>query len=199
MPPGGPFHGEAYGKTLGLIGYGHIASEIAQRAAAFGMRIIATARTPRPAPPPLVWLGTSDADLDRLLTESDYVVVTCVLSDETRGMLDAAKLAKMKNSAVLINVARGKIVDEQALYQALRSNGIAGAILDAWYRYPFEPGNDETITPSQFPFHELDNVYMTPHCSAWTRQQLDRRWQFVAGNLDRFARGEPLQNVVRLV
>jgi phosphoglycerate dehydrogenase-like enzyme len=111
-------------------------------------------------------------------------------------MLDAAKLAKMKSGAVLINVARGKIVDEQALYEALRDKVIGGAIIDAWYRYPFEPGNDETTTPSQFPFAQLDNVYMTPHCSAWTRPLLERRWQFVAANLDRYARAEPLLNVI---
>lgn len=197
MPSGGPFHGEAYGKTLGLIGYGHIAQEVARRADAFGMRTIALARTPRPqTPAPLAWLGTGAADLDRLLAESDYVVVTCVLSPETRGMIDAEKLTRMKDSAVLINVARGKIIDEQALFEALRDKTIAGAVLDAWYRYPFEPGNDENTTPSQFPFHELDNVYMTPHCSAWTRELLERRWRFVAANLDRFARGEPLQNVL---
>jgi phosphoglycerate dehydrogenase-like enzyme len=198
MPTQGPFHGEVYGKTLGLIGYGHIGNAIARRADAFGLRTIAVARTARPAPAPLGWLGSGPRDLDKLLQESDYVVVNCVLSQETRGLIDAGRLARMKNNALLINVARGRIVDEQALYQALRDHVIGGALLDTWYRYPFEPGNDETVPPSQFPFHELDNVYMTPHCSAWTRQLLDRRWLSVAANLDRLARGEPLRNIIHL-
>ena len=193
-PPDGPFHGEIFAKTVGLLGYGHIAQEVARRAAAFGMRCVAVTRTDRPTPAPLDWLGTTSADLDRMLEESDFLVVACPLSAETEGVIDAAALARMKPSAVLINVARGLIVDERDLYQALRDKVIAGATLDVWYRYPSE--RESSPRPSAYPFHELDNVEMTPHCSAWTEGQVDRRWDFVAANLDRFARGELLHNVI---
>lgn len=196
MPPGGPFHGEIHGKTLGFIGYGHIAQTIAHRAAAFGLRLIACAQRPRSTPAPLEWLGTVRDDLDRLLAECDYLVVACPLGEATRGLIDRATLARMKPTSVLVNVARGPVVDEAALYEALRERRIAGALIDVWYRYPFEPGHDESVRPSRHPFHELDNVLMTPHCSGWTLGTLDRRWRFVAANLDRYARGEPMANPV---
>ena len=199
MPPQGPFHGEAYGKTVGLLGYGHIGEEIARRAKAFGMRTMAVARSERPKPELLDWYGHGEDALDQLLTECDYFVITCALTEETRGLLDATKLARMKSSAVLINVARGKIADEQALYQVLRDKTIAGAVLDTWYQYPFEKSNDASTRPSKCPFWELDNVLISPHCSAWTRQLLERRWGFVAANLDRLARGEALHNQVHLI
>ena len=196
MPVKGPYHGEAYGKTVGLIGYGHIGKEIAKRTTAFGMRTIAIAPTPRPKPNPLDWLGVSNSDLDRLLSESDYVVVTCPLNEQTRDLINTAQFNTMKQSAVLINVARGKVVNEAALYNALHTKTIAGAFIDTWYQYPFEYGHDENSPPANHPFHELDNIYMTPHCSAWTKELIERRWRFVAANLDRLANNQPLQNIV---
>ena len=121
-------------------------------------------------------------------------MIACPLSAATEGLIDAAALARMKSSAVLINVARGAIVVERDLYQALKDNVIRGATLDVWYRYP--PDRRATMRPSEYPFHELDNVEMTPHCSGWTSAQVARRWTFVATNLDRFARGEPLRNIL---
>lgn len=197
MPSQGPFHGEAYGKTIGLLGYGHIGEEIARRARAFGMRVNAVARRARPTPELLDSYGHTPADLERLLSDSDYLVITCALTEQTRGMIAAAELARMQPSAVVINVARGKIVDEQALYTALQNKTIAGAVLDTWYQYPHDPGKDDSVRPSHYPFWELDNVIISPHCSAWTRQLLERRWDFVAANLTRFARGEALQNRIQ--
>jgi len=197
MPPQGPFHGEAYGKTVGLLGYGHIGEAIARRAKAFGMKTLAVARSERPTPPELDAYGHTPADLQQLLAQSDYFVITCALTEETRGMIGEAELARMKPSAVLINVARGKIVDQHALYQALQNQTIAGAVLDTWYQYPFEPGRDTSTRPAAAQLWELDNVIISPHCSAWTRQLLERRWDFVAANLGRFARGEPLQNRIQ--
>jgi len=193
MFPDAPFHGELYGKTVGLVGYGHIARETAQRAASFGMRVVAVSRRPREAPAPLAWYDTLDG-LDRLLAESDYVVLSCPLTVETRGLFDAARLARMKPGAVLVNVARGGVVDEDALYAALMDGPLGGAVLDVWYRYP--GAEDPSPRPSRWPFHGLPNVIMTPHCSTWTAEHLARRWDFVAANLDRLARGEALLNVV---
>jgi len=192
-PPAGPFHGEVRGQTVGFIGYGHIAREAAQRTAACGMRNIAVTRRPIATPPPLGWLAGIDA-LDDLLAESDYVVVSCPLTEATRDLINAASLARMKSTAVLINVARGAIVNEEALYQALLEQRIGGAVIDVWYQYPSQ--DDPNPRPSRFPFHELDNLIMTPHVSTWTEAHLARRWDGVAANLDRLSRGEALQNVV---
>lgn len=188
----GPTHGELRGKTLGILGYGHIGRELAARAAAFGMRISAIASRPKALVAPLEWLGTQD-DLSRLLRESDYLAVCCPLTEATRDLIDEAAFAAMKPNAVLLNVARGPIVNEAALFTALKDRTIRSAVIDVWYQYP-SLENPE-IQPSRFAFHELENVIMTPHNSGWTEETIDRRWRFVAANLDRLARGETLQNV----
>ena len=101
----------------------------------------------------------------------------------------------MKPTAAIINVARGLVIDEDALYDTLMERRIAGAIIDAWYNYP-TPDN-LSIPPSKHPFHELPNVLMTPHSSIWTRGMIARRWAAIANNIDQFAGGGPLANVVR--
>ena len=171
---------------------GAIGRAVAQRAAAFDMRVVAVSRSDRPLPPGLSWYGTLDA-LPRLLGESDYVVLACDLNDTTRGLLGAEQFAAMKPSAVLVNVARGEVADEEALYNALKNREIGGAALDVWYVYP--PGSDPTPAtggpkPSRFDFAALDNVLMTPHCAAHTRESDRRRMECIAENLNRFARGE---------
>ena len=189
----GAVHGELAGATVGLIGYGRIAQAIAKRAAAFGMTVAAVSRR-EPDDPVLEWSGRMTA-LDTMLPRSDFVVIACPLTVETRGLIEARRLALMQDSAVLINIARGEIVDEAALYAALTDRKIAGAALDVWWRYPDE--DDPAPNPSRFPFSELSNVLMTPHVAAWTEGMLSRRWEKIANNLDRFARGAPLENVVR--
>ena len=99
----------------------------------------------------------------------------------------------MKQSAFLINVARGEVVDEEALYSALRDRTIAGAAIDVWYQYP--DGN-QTVLPSKLPFHELGNVVMTPHIAGATDATFGYRWGLINDNLRRLSQGEPLQNVV---
>lgn len=189
----GPTHGELKGKTVGILGYGHIGREVARRAAAFGMRIAAIASSPKPAEDGIDWLGTQK-DLERLLSESDYLAICCPLNEQTRDLVDARAFEAMKSNAVIMNVARGPIVNEEALFKALKSKSIRGAVIDVWYQYP--SAENPSIAPSAFPFQELDNVIMTPHNSGWTEETIDRRWRFVASNLDRLARGEELQNVV---
>lgn len=186
-------HGEVAGATVGIVGYGHIGEQIATRAAAFGMRVVGTRRRRQPTPAPLDWLGTPD-DLHRLLEQSDFVVLACDLNDATRGLIDASALAKMRPDAVLVNVARGAVVDENALFEALRDRRIGGAVIDCWYRYNV-PGKPE-VWPSNLPFQELDNVLLSAHESAATDAVVTRRWRFVADNLERAVRGEPLHNVL---
>jgi phosphoglycerate dehydrogenase-like enzyme len=100
----------------------------------------------------------------------------------------------MRPNAFLINIGRAGIVDEAALYAALKDNQIAGAALDVWWQYP--TAAEPNRRGSQLPFHELPNVIMTPHCSSATDGARDRRFSTVAGNLDRYVRGEDLHNVV---
>jgi phosphoglycerate dehydrogenase-like enzyme len=190
---GAPFRPELAGKTVGAIGYGHIGRAIARRAKAFGMRVMALARTRREVDPPPDWLG-EPAQLATLLEASDFVVVACPLNEATRGMIGPAELARMKPDAVLINVARGPIVDEDALYRALSTRTFRGAVLDTWYRYP-GPG-DPDVLPSRHPFHELDNVVMTPHCSGWTEGLMERRFAVIADNIERLRDGRALVNQV---
>jgi len=190
---GGPEHGEVRGKTLGIVGYGHIGRETAVRARAFGMRVIGTTRREKACPPELDWLGTG-GDLHRLLGESDYVLVACPLNAETEGLIGADALAAMKETGVILNVGRGRIIQEAALYRALAGRRIGGAVIDVWYRYLDKDGI--STRPSEFPFHKLDNIVMTPHNSGWTTEMRARRWRFVAANLDRFARGEAVENLV---
>ena len=135
--PGTP-HSELYHRTVGLVGFGKISTEIATRARAFGMRVIATRGTPAPHPL-LDWCGgSSKEDLHTLLHESDVVVLAAPLSDVTRGMIGDDELSIMKSTALLINVGRAQLCHEEALYNALKDNRIAGAALDVWYQYPDE-------------------------------------------------------------
>ncbi len=189
----GPRHGEVRGASVGILGYGHIGHEVALRARAFGMRVAGVRRSPVPCPPELEWLGTPDR-LDELLGWSDFLIVACDLNEETRGLIDAGRLARMKPDGVLINVGRGKVVDEAALYRALAGRRIGGAVIDVWWQYN-EPGKPE-VSPSAFPFHELDNVILTPHECAATDAVMERRWDFVADNLRRVAGGEEPENVL---
>jgi phosphoglycerate dehydrogenase-like enzyme len=192
LPGTGVSHGELYGKTVGIVGYGHIGWEVAARAKAFGMRVTAVSRTARETPAPLDGFGTLD-ELDRLLGESDYVVLTLPLAPETRGMFDTERLGKMKPTGVIINVGRGMVIHEESLYQALVDRRIGGAIIDVWYGYPTVGDLDRV--PWNFPFDQLDNIVMTPHNSATSDAMRDRRLSFVARNIDHLARGEALENI----
>jgi phosphoglycerate dehydrogenase-like enzyme len=137
------------GRTLGLIGVGNVGSDLVRLAAPFGARLIAC--DPYVAAPPP---GVELVDLESLLGDSDFVVVLCPLTDETRGLLSAQRIGLMKPTAFLVNVARGAIVDQEALTDALRERRIAGAALDVFAHEPVDPGD---------PLLELDNVILAPH------------------------------------
>jgi phosphoglycerate dehydrogenase-like enzyme len=185
-------HGEILGKTLGLVGYGRIGRAIADRAAAFGMRVVAVDDYASPDARVAPW---PTSRLSELLDGADFVVVTCPLTDDTRGMLDEAAFARMKSTAVVINAARAPIIDEASLYEALRTGAIGGAVLDVWYSYP--TGSDDRVAPSTFDFASLPNAWCTPHSSAWTHELPRRRYAVIADNIDRLESGQSLRNVVR--
>lgn len=144
-------------RTLGLVGAGGIGQEILTLARPFFGRMIAAdpfARAER-----ITELGASLVPLDAVLAESDFAVVCCVLDETTRHLIDAARLARMKRSAFLVNVARGPVVDEKALIDALAQGKIAGAGLDVFEQEPVSPKN---------PLLAMDNVIVAPHALAWT-------------------------------
>jgi D-3-phosphoglycerate dehydrogenase len=136
------------GKTLGLLGFGGISAEVARIAGGGGMRVLAWNRTPKTAP------GVTFVDLDTLLAQSDVLSLHLLLNDETRGFLSAERLGRLKPGAMLVNTARGALIDEAALVAALRAGRIGHAALDVFVEEPLPPAN---------PFMGLDNVTLTAH------------------------------------
>ncbi len=181
------------GKTVLIIGLGHIGRAVAQRTSAFGMRNTGVSRDPAENVPDID-LRVGFDRWEEQLAAADFVAPCCPLTEETEGLIGAAQFARMKSSAYLINTARGRIVEERSLYEALRDRVIAGAAIDVWYRYPAGPC--EACPPSEYPFEKLDNILMTPHVSGWTKRTVDGRMRDIAENINRLAAGEELLNVV---
>jgi len=187
-------HDEIAGKTIGLLGYGHIGKAIAARAKAFEMQVHVANRSPVAASPMVDRSFTLDA-LAGFWPSADFFVVSLPLTADTTGIVDARAFMAMRPAAVIVNVGRGATIDERALYDALASRRIAGAIIDTWYRYP-SPDAPHPL-PSALPFHDLPNIVMTPHMSGWTMGTIRRRQHTMAANIRRLAERQPLQNVVR--
>jgi phosphoglycerate dehydrogenase-like enzyme len=191
--PAPPLWPELTGKTLGILGFGHIGRAIARRAVAFDMRVCAIRQhPPTEAPTGLLFVGGPER-LDDVLRLADYLAITLSLSSATLRLIDDRALQLMKPTACLINVARAEIVDEAALYRALESGQLAGAAIDVWYCYPTSA---EPTRPASQPFHELGNVLMTPHVSGWTEGMLNARVNLVAENIKRTAQREMPLNVI---
>jgi phosphoglycerate dehydrogenase-like enzyme len=188
-----PLWSELAGKTLGIVGYGRIGQAVARRALAFDMDVMAIRRDARrPDPHRLAYLRGPEA-LDEVLARADVLALTLTLTPDTRGLINARALALMKPTALLINVARGEVVDEDALYEALARGALGGAALDVWYRYP--QGEAATL-PAHRPFHTLPNVLMTPHVSGWTEGMMEARASVIAENIHRVARGYAPVNLI---
>ncbi len=192
--------GELRGATLGIVGYGSIGRETARLAHALGMRVLACKRDPRSREDTgWRWPGTGDPtgelparyypieDLGDMLRESDYVLLTASLTPATRHIIDGAALGAMKPGAVLINVARGGLVDEPALIEALRTGQLRGAGLDVFEQEPL---------PADSPLWALPNVILTPHIAGITPAYEERLIALFAENLRRYVAGQALLNVV---
>jgi len=150
------------GRTLGVVGGGGIGQELLRVSSPFGLRrLVADPHVSRSA---IAALDASVVPLEQLLRESDFVVVACLLNDETRHLIGADQFAQMKPAAFFINVARGPIVDEPALIEALRAGRIAGAGLDVFEQEPVDPQN---------PLLRMENVIVTPHALCWTDECFD--------------------------
>jgi len=176
---------DVHGATLGIIGLGRIGQAVARRAAGFGMRILYYGRSRKPQAESD--LGAAYADLDTLLAQSDFVSIHAALTADTRGLIGARQFALMKPSAILVNTARGPLVDQDALYEALRAGAIAGAALDVTEPEPL---------PADSPLLTLDNVVITPHiasASIATRSEMAR---LAAENLLASLAGDVSDNAV---
>jgi len=186
--------GEWSGSRLGIAGYGHIGREVARKAAAFDVEVHVANRSPVDDPARVTRWWPLD-ELAAMCAGVDALVVTLPAGPGTDGLVGAACLDALPAHALLVNVGRGAVVDEDALYAALAERRIGGAVIDTWYVYPTPDAPHPT--PGRRPFHELDNVVMTPHFSGWTRGLVARRRRLMAENVRRLAAGEPLLNVVR--
>ncbi|GCL35802.1 MULTISPECIES: D-2-hydroxyacid dehydrogenase [Sphaerospermopsis] len=176
---------ELFEKTLLIIGAGGIGQEIAVRAKAFGMRIFGSSRHPKPLPNFDKVVGAND--WKELLPEAEFVVIATPLTPETKGMIDVETLRLFRPDSYLINIARGAIVDESALIQALQEGWIAGAALDTVFIEPL---------PAESPLWTLPNVFITPHCSGNSPRVKERTLALFLDNFTRYRQGKPLRNVV---
>lgn len=187
--------GELYGKTVLIVGFGRIGQAVAVRAQAFGLNVIAlSSRALNGQLKGPCSEAYTPAQINEILPRADYVVLSCPLNDETRGSFGADQFQAMKEDAVLINIARAAVVDEDALYQALVDRQIAKAFLDVWYAYP--AGSSDSVAPARHRFEERPNAFCTPHISGWTHGLFERRYAFIAANIKRLKNGEQLHNVV---
>jgi glyoxylate reductase len=172
---------EIHGSTLGIIGLGRIGEQVARRALGFDMRVLYHNRNRKPATETA--LGVQYRSRDALLSESDYVVLTLPLTAETRGLIGKAELARMKPTAALINIARGPIVDGDALSEALATRRIHAAALDV---------TDPEPLPREHPLLKLDNIIITPHLGSATEQTRRRMAEVSVENLLAGLEGKPL-------
>jgi phosphoglycerate dehydrogenase-like enzyme len=173
-------------RTLGIVGYGGIGREVARLAHAFGMTTIATRRTPVEADPYLDrWLPP--AGLDELVEAADYLVLCAPLTEETHGLLDARRLGRLQSHAVLINVARGAVVDQSALVEVLRDGRIRGAALDVFAEEPL---------PADSPLWSLPNTVVSPHASGESVATSRRTTELFIAQLKRYLDGASLEHLV---
>ena len=184
------------GKTALILGYGQIGQYLAPALLALGMTVIGVRREP-----PAVSKGSDvtvypPGALPELLPRADFLINALPLTHETRGIIGAAELALLPSSAVVVNIGRGQTMDEEALYLALRDGVIRAAGIDVWYTYPQEEADRTHTMPSDFPFHELDNVVMSPHRAGYLSAAEADRMAHLAGLLNAAARGEPMPSRV---
>lgn len=178
---------EAEGCVVAIIGAGAIGSEVGRLSKALGMKVLGVKRTVTP----LKYFDEvySNDDIDTVIAQADFVVIVTPLTDATRHMFNKDKFKLMKSDAVLINIARGPIVKEDDLIEALQNGEIGGAALDATYKEPLDADS---------PLWDMDNVIITPHYSADSDLYIERAMDLFCENLKRFEAGEPLINEINL-
>ncbi|TVY09202.1 D-2-hydroxyacid dehydrogenase [Paenibacillus cremeus] len=178
-----------YGKTMGILGLGNTGTELAVRAKAFGMRVLGYRRSVSEAPPGVdkLYCAERGDTLDELLQESDIVALVLPLSNATHHLIGQRELQLMKRTAYLVNLARGAVVDEQALLSALREGVIAGAGLDTFATEPL---------PSDSPLWDAPNTLITPHCTPAVPDRIGRSLDIISRNVEAYRNGQPMVNLL---
>ncbi len=185
------------GKTALILGFGHIGQRVGRFCQALGMGVIAVRRHPET---PLISGLRAELhppqDLDQTLPRANVLIITLPITSETVGLIGARQLSSMIPGGILVNVGRGRIVDQAALYQALKDGTLSAAGLDVWYNYPKTPEERGCTPPADYPFHELENVVMSPHRGGGSKGTEILRMHHLAELLNALHNGEPTQNQV---
>ncbi len=187
-------HGELHKKEVGILGYGRIGKELAKKLNAFDTKVTAITRK-RIKKDGYFNKNILVSDILKSMNKYDYFIVACDLNESTFNLIAEKEIRRMNKNCVLVNVARGPIVNEKDLYFALRKKYIKGAIIDTWYKYP-EKKNLKYFKPSKFDFSKLKNIIMTPHLSALTKNLLERRVKIITKNIIAIKNNKKPINVV---
>lgn len=187
------------GKTALVLGYGLIGKRIARACAGLGMQVLGVRRSEPEQAGALDAAGAAVygvSALHTLLPQADVLLMVLPGTDATAGLVGAAELALLRPGAIVINVGRGPTLDEEALWNALQSGHLRAAGLDVWWKYPERLVNPDPTPPSRFPFHELDNVVLSPHRAGWLSESEHGRMEGLAAMLNAAARDEPIPSPV---
>ena len=188
------------GHTIGLLGYGAVNSKVHRFLAGFDVNfaILRRNRTNLRDPLPTEADIFREEELEPFLKRSDILIVALPHTTITDGLIGPGELKLLGENGLVVNIARGQIIDEEALYNALKARTIAGAAIDVWYDYRPEPDDEDRKFPYSYPFHELDNIVLSPHRGASPMNDL-KRWDEVIENITRIAEGRTdLLNIVSL-
>ena len=186
---------EIRNKTCLILGLGSIGSEIAKRLKGFDVRITAATRSGNSKHADLVDRLVKIDEVQPLVEESDFIILSLPLTPESEGLVNGEFISWMKSDSIIVNISRGRIVDEDALFDALRNNRIRGAGLDVWWRYP-KKWRGKGSPPSDVPFQELDNLVASPHRAGYSENTEREYFQFAGENILRFINGETPFNIV---
>jgi phosphoglycerate dehydrogenase-like enzyme len=188
------------GKTALILGYGHIAKALIKLLSGFEMTLMATRNSSESINQGELVTIYPSSSLHELLPKADFLIVTLPLTPITKGLIGEKELSLLPNHAIVVNIGRGAIIDQAALYNALKMNTISAAGIDVWYKYPEDGTSEFNTPPSDYPFNELDNIVMSPH-RAGSLNQKDieiLRMTHLAELLNQAARGYPMPNQVDL-
>lgn len=195
---GGPVPNlEIRGKKALIIGLGHIGADIAARLKSFDVTITAATRSGSSSNDEFVDQVVSIDEVQAHVADSDFVILSLPLTAESEGLVNRKFLSWMKPTSILVNISRGQIIDELALYDALKEKRIHGAGIDVWWRYPSE-WRGTAIPSADVPFHELDNIVISPHRAAFSENIERELFLFAGNNILRFIRGETPHNIIDL-
>ncbi len=186
--------GEISNKRVGIIGYGRIGQELAKKLSNFNVFITVVSRKPI-KDDGYINKNILIDNINEEISNLDYIVIACDLNESSKGLISKEMFNLMKSETVLINIARAPIINEKDLYFALKQKKIGGAIIDTWYKYPNKK-NKKLFMPSKYDFRKLNNIIMTPHLSALSKNLLCRRVDIIISNILSLKSGKKLKNIV---